>query len=90
MNFRDIAVRTETIATVREAQARVMVMWTRAAEWGAGGLEAFEVLSRGRSLELNKAFHVCVCECVCVCVCLCVGEKIHTPWVVKGEEHVEK
>lgn len=27
---------------------------------------------------------------VFVCVCLCVGEKIHTPWVVKGEEHVEK
>ena len=23
-------------------------------------------------------------------MCLCVGERIHTPWVVKGEEHVEK
>ena len=78
MNFRDIAVRTETIATVREAQARVMVMWTRAAEWGAGGLEAFEVLSRGRSLELNKAFHVCVCECVCVCVFVCGRENTYT------------
>lgn len=51
MNFRDIAVRTETIPTVTEAQARVMVMWTRAAEWGWGGLEAFEVLSRGRSIR---------------------------------------
>ena len=51
MNFRDIAVRTETIPTVTEAQALVMVMWTRAAEWGGGGLEAFEVLSRGRRVR---------------------------------------
>lgn len=51
MNFRDIAVRTETIAIVAEAQAQVMVMWTRAVEWGGGGLEAFEILSGGRSIR---------------------------------------
>ena len=51
MNFRDITVRTETIAIVAEVQAWVMVMWMRAVEWGGGGLEAFEVLSGGRSIR---------------------------------------
>lgn len=51
MNFRNIAMRSETTAIVVEAQTQVMVMWTRAVEWGEGKSEAFEILSGGRSIR---------------------------------------
>lgn len=64
MNFTEIAVRKE-MEIVTAAQARVLVIWTKAVEWRGREVKAFEIYIGGRTCCNIKCVCLWVCECEC-------------------------